>query len=613
MANSSQMSSSPADEPPDTQLPGANSDGKDSVSRSRPWRTRLKRAGILLLGLVILGGGGMAGAEYYTARPQFCGTCHVMGTYYESWNRDPHSREANAWCVDCHYAPGEQHTVKAKFKGLSQVASYFSGRYGTARPRAHVSDASCLTAPCHGDRKYLTESLLIGEPRLEKRYIGGQETEVQRNPTVRFVHAKHLEVEDQLTQNAAQLTMVRQRLQAVAGDGWPRIQAAARSVLPAAAREANLRETLLGMGLEAHLEEARELTRLEHLRTRFEQLQGLTCTACHGYDPSGESHVLAQDRQTCYTCHFQNHEFNRDTGECLKCHEPPVRQIVVHQQIVELAFHQAEAAAGETALKPVLMDHRDIVNRNIDCASCHLDVIQGEAAVTARECTHCHDQEAYLKDFESRTIETVAEYHRQHVAAQRARCLDCHRAIEHRLIEPQRVADSADYLEPVLNDCQHCHPGHHRQQVDLLMGVGGHGLAGAVPNAMFGSRINCRACHTKAATDLKGDGLIKATEATCVACHGDDYARLFQQWRNEIETYVKEAETTLARVEGMMNEWRSRGAALPDEVADVFEQARANVHFIRSGNGIHNKTYALKLLDLSIRNLDEAVLRLMSE
>ena len=587
--------------------------GAESPPARKGWRPRLKKAGLILLGLVLLAGGGMIGAEYYTARPQFCATCHVMGTYYDSWSLDSHSGEPNTWCVDCHYAPGEQHTLKAKFKGLSQMASYFTGRYGTARPRAHVSDASCLTAPCHGDRKYLKESLRIGEPRLEKRYVGGQETEVQRNPTVRFVHEKHLNVEEKLAENRAALEVVRRRLQAAAGEDWPKVQAAARSVLPALVRGPNLRKVVRELGLEAHVDDALELMRLEHLRARFEQLGGLTCAACHGYDPSGRSHVLAGDRQTCYTCHFQNHEFNRDTGECLKCHEPPVRQIVVHQQVVELPFHQAEGAAVESTVEPVLMDHRDIVERNIDCASCHLDVIQGEAVVTARDCTHCHDQEVYLKDFESRTTETVAEYHRLHVAAQRAKCMDCHRAIEHRLIEPERVAEGVTYLEPILNDCQHCHPSHHHQQMDLLMGVGGRGVPGSMPNAMFGSRINCRACHTKAATDLKGDGLIKATEATCVACHGDDYARLFQQWRNEIETSVKEAEAALTRVEGMMHEWRSRGAEVPEGVSDALEQARANVHFVRSGNGIHNKAYALKLLDWSIRSLDEAVMRLMPE
>ena len=577
------------------------------------WRSRLKKLAVFLVVMAILGAGGLVGAEYYTSRPQFCGTCHVMDPYFKSWSRDEHSYKHGARCVDCHYAPGEQHTIKAKFKGLSQLASYFSGRYGAARPRAHVSDASCLTAPCHGDRKYSPKSLLIGEPRSEKRYVAGRETEVQRNPTVRFVHEKHLPIEAKLAENQTQSEEVSRRLEAAAGVGFARIHAAAQSVLPAAQRQADLRALMNELGLEAQIGDALELMRLAHLRTRFQQLRGLTCAACHGYNASEKSHVQPADLQTCFTCHFNNQTFNRDTGECLKCHEPPVRQILVHQQFVNLAFQQPATAGGDLSVKPVLMDHRDIVNRKIDCASCHFDVIQGQAVVTARDCTHCHDQQKYLEGFESRTTETVAEYHRQHVAAQRARCTDCHRAIQHRLIDPLHVAGSADYLAPVLDDCQHCHPGHHAEQVELLMGVGGQGVAGTMPNAMFGSRINCRACHTKSATDLKGDELVKATEATCIACHGEDYERLFQQWRNEIDTYLKEAEASLTRVEQQIEAWRSRGTPLPADVTTAFEEARANVQFIRAGNGIHNKNYALKLLDVSISRLDEAAVKLMPQ
>jgi nitrate/TMAO reductase-like tetraheme cytochrome c subunit len=549
----------------------------------------------------------LVGAEIYTARPQFCGTCHIMGSYYGSWSRDVHGVKTSARCVDCHYAPGEQHTVKAKFKGLSQMASYFSGRYGASRPRAHVSDASCLTAPCHGDRAYLQKSLLIGEPRREKRLVGGQETEVQRNPSVQFVHEKHLDIDGRLAENLAALDAVQKRLQqASPADVWPRIAKAVLAVSPAAQLESDLGDLLHGLGLGTLLPDTLELARLEHLRTRLLQLADLNCAACHSYDASGRRHLMTGDLQTCFTCHFTHQAFNRDTGECLKCHEPPTRQILVHDQVVDLTFQQPGTTTTAVG-RPVLMDHRDIVDRKIDCASCHFDVIQGDTTVTARDCQRCHDQEEYLREFADRTTETVEKYHLAHVAAQRAHCADCHRVVEHKLIDPLHVATSPEFLEPVLNDCQHCHPGHHHEQVELLMGLGGIGLARPMPNAMFGSRINCRACHTKEAVDLKGDALIKATEATCIACHGEDYARLFQQWRNEIDTYLKEAEASLGRVEARMKELQDRGTSIPAGVLPILDEARANLKYVRSANGIHNKNFALELLDVSIRSLDQAM------
>ncbi|HVP11811.1 MAG TPA: NapC/NirT family cytochrome c [Phycisphaerae bacterium] len=578
-----------------------------SADRRARRRKLLKRIIVVLVIFLFIAAGGMVGAEVYTSRPQFCGTCHVMDKYYRSWSVDIHGYKLGARCVDCHYAPGEQHTIHAKFRGLSQVASYFSGRYGQSRPRAHVKDASCLTAPCHGDRAYLGKSLLIGEVKTEKRIVGGLETEVQRNPTVKFVHMQHLNIEVKVAETELQLEQVLGRVQRLAGpDKGGEILAAAMSVGPSAKRESDMRKLLTSLDMDALTDDALELMRLEHLRTRQRQLTGLNCAACHGYDESGTHHLKPADLQTCFTCHFNNQAFNRDTGECLKCHEPPVRQILVHDQFVSLTFKQPGEEAAATT-QPVLMDHRDIVARKIDCVSCHFDVIQGEATVSVRDCTHCHDQEYYWKDFETRTTDTVAEYHRAHVATQTARCLDCHRVIQHQLINPVYVGTSADYLKPVLNDCQHCHPTHHLEQIELLMGIGGAGVARPMPNAMFGSRINCRACHVKSATDMKGDALIKATESTCIACHGADYERLFEQWQNEIGTYLKEAEEALKRVDDRIEALNKAGTAIPDRVADLVKDARQNVEFVKAGNGLHNKNYALELLDIAIRDLDEAV------
>jgi nitrate/TMAO reductase-like tetraheme cytochrome c subunit len=563
--------------------------------------------------VVVLAAVGLGGAEYYTSRPDFCGTCHVMGPYYQSWSRDTHGKKLGARCVDCHYAPGERHTIKAKFKGLSQLASYFSGRYGATRPRARVNDASCLTARCHGDGAYLAKLLPIGQPRVEKRIIGTQETEVTRTPTVTFVHEKHLGIEAKIEQNEAQLDELRHRLRAVVAPAvFQEIQAAGDAMGPIAQREKDLRDRLTGESLEPLLPDALELMRLEHRETRLQQLAGLNCAACHDYDPSGKHHFSRADLQTCYTCHFTNQVFNRDTGECLKCHEPPTRKILIHDQAANLVWRQQ--FPGTTAPSgPALMDHRDIVTRGVECASCHLDVIQGAATVTARECTNCHDQQNYLEGFESRDTAHVLEYHRVHVKAQRARCVDCHRSIQHKLIDPLHVGTSAGFLQPILNDCQHCHPNHHHEQVELLMGIAGASATRPMPNAMFGSRLNCTGCHTRPAVDLKGDELIKASEQTCIACHGSDYEQLFEQWQNEILTYLKEAEASLARVQARLDELQTGGLPIPSGIDELVTPARENILFVKAGNGIHNKSYSLELLDLSIRSLDEAMARLTRE
>ncbi len=551
--------------------------------RSR-WRAALRTLGIALGTLAVVGAAGLAGAEYHTSRPQFCASCHVMEPYYESWSHDLHGSKLGVRCVDCHYAPGERFTIKAKFKGLSQVASYFSGRYGAGRPRAHVNDESCLRSGCHGDGAFRGKQLLIGQPRTEVRMVDDREVEVPRTPSVHFYHEKHLDVDEKLAANTADIAARQERLaSSLGGAAAARVFEMARSVAPAEQRNEALRGLLTELGASDDVRaDARGLMDLEHRHTRLRQLEGIACAGCHSYDPSGKGH-LAVNVNNCFTCHFTNEAFNHGTGECLKCHEAPARAIFVH---------------GPSALArgAVLMDHRDIVARGVDCASCHLDVVRGAAPVTERECRHCHDRDAFLEGFATRTTATVEEYHAAHVAKQRARCDDCHKTITHALLDPMRLT-STGFLEPVINDCQHCHPGHHTEQVQLLAGVGGAGLARSTPNAMLGSRLNCRACHTLSGADTKGDSLIRATEKSCIACHSNDYATLFAQWQHEIEEYLNEAKTQLARVDALVKRLGEQNTPPSDELMLVIEQARQNIHLVDTGGGMHNKHFALQLLE----------------
>lgn len=581
----------PANESPQIGPSGQAPTQKGVVKPPRSWRRLMLWAGGA--GLVFMGVAA-AGVEYYTGLPSFCRSCHIMEPYWQSWSKDVHGKEMDVRCVDCHYAPGERFTPMAKFKGLSQAVSYFSGRYGTARPRAHVVDASCLQSGCHGEGEHVDRPLPIGEVRTETRVIGDHVTQVQRAPTVMFVHQTHLDGGERLKENTRHIDELTQRLRdSMPPDAFVAIETMAKSVGPMDQQIEDLQAELEARGMAEYMDDGLELFRLYDLRGRLNQLAGLTCASCHGYDATGQNH-FAVDLQACYTCHFTNQGFNAGTGTCLNCHTPPTRQIFVH----------GPPTMGQT---PSIMDHQDILERNIDCASCHLDVVQGRSLVTARDCARCHDQERYLEDFETRDIETVEEYHRVHVAAQRARCQDCHQSVRHELIEPTLVTTSAGFVQPILNDCQHCHPDHHREQVEMFMGTAGVGIEHPMPNAMFGSRVNCRACHTEPGTDFMGRPLVEATAATCIACHEETYGDLLDQWINELAAYLEESDQALELVSQRMEEHQAQGHPVPDRAKELVDKAVHNIHLVRMGNGIHNKNYAIRLLDVSDGYLREAI------
>ncbi len=114
-------------------------------------RDSFRKSGIKVVGLgtglaVGIGIVALGTAMEVSSRPTFCGSCHVMYPYYESWKQSSHKGIA---CVDCHIAPGITAELRKKYEALSMVVRYFTGTYGT-NPWTEIDDAACLR--CHERR-----------------------------------------------------------------------------------------------------------------------------------------------------------------------------------------------------------------------------------------------------------------------------------------------------------------------------------------------------------------------------------------------------------------------------------------------------------------------------
>ncbi len=84
-----------------------------------------KRTVWLIVGavVVVLGGGGGIAAWEYHEQPQFCGTCHIMDTYLESWESPEllagaHA-EAGIECLECH-VPTIQQQIEEVVKTITK-------------------------------------------------------------------------------------------------------------------------------------------------------------------------------------------------------------------------------------------------------------------------------------------------------------------------------------------------------------------------------------------------------------------------------------------------------------------------------------------------------------
>jgi len=553
----------------------------------RPGKLRrwVKRVGITVVAILVAGVALLGVAEHETAKPDFCGSCHIMEQYHESWHADLHGGRLDVACVECHYAPGERTTVKAKLRGLSQVTSYVSGRYGTTRPRAHVSNDSCLTSRCHGDRSFMDKEIPIG--------------------TVRFKHARHLTLDAQvqatLEKDLAELSATLRT--AVGEQRFEELNALAREAGPYKDRIERMAELAQGTGAEVNRSELQRFSELSHRGLRLAQLAEIQCTNCHSYGArleldghKAQAKHFSVTTTTCYTCHFNNEGFNVGTNSCLLCHtQLPQGEILVHKELTAEESEQLQTPA--LTKQTIKMNHASILERKVSCVSCHADVASEDSQVTRRDCERCHDQPRFFEGWqEPLTVDLVATYHKAHVPQQRAKCLDCHSEIHHQLIR-DTDGEEASFLSSVMSHCAQCHPNHHEEQLELLRGEGAKGVARGDPNLMFGARTNCFGCHSETLSDDHGGEVVRATISGCIACHGDKHSDTFEQWKMGLELIQGDAVEAYAAAQKAFDE----AADLPEEArkkaGDLLTAAKSDLQLVKRGNGVHNVTYAIDVLD----------------
>lgn len=552
----------------------------------------LKRLAIAVVVFAVFTGALLALAERETSKPEFCGSCHIMKPYYDSWQADAHGTKLGIACVECHYAPGERTTLNAKLRGLSQVASYVSGRYGTTRPRAHVDNLSCLTSKCHGDLKFMDKPLTVG--------------------TVTFVHAKHLRFDEaKKEETERERTELSQALsQRLGKERFSALEEVAREATPTQERLSRMTRLVSDWGASIDSQQLLNLTQLHHREVRVAQLTDLQCTNCHSYvapephKPGGIAHHFTVKTTACYTCHFNNEGFNTGTGKCLMCHTLPTKDILVH---APLKPDEVNKLKSPELAKPVKMNHEAMLKRKVDCISCHADIATAPSAVSRRDCERCHDRPEYFPQWKQPlSLDVVKHYHAVHVPEQRAKCLDCHAEIQHQLVRDKTPAGHPGFLSSVMSDCAHCHPNHHADQVKLLSGAGGVGVAKGEPNLMFGARTNCFGCHTKEATTAHGDVAMQAAVGGCVSCHGERHADTFKKWKQGLQLSQMDAEEAYQKARKSLEKAKGLSPESRRKVEELLTGAQNDLQLVKRGNGVHNVMYSMELLDSVTRRSQQA-------
>jgi len=495
---------------------------------------------VLTAGLIIgLGLVAMGTAVEVSSRPAFCGSCHVMGPYYESWKHSSHNHVA---CVECHIAPGVGAEIRKKYEALSMVASYFTGTYGT-NPWTEIDDAACLR--CH-ERRLLAGKELFGDVLFDH---AGHLAGMRRGKNLKctschsqIVQGSHIAV----TTSTCILCHFK---------GQPSNTGTARCTLCHNVPDKVIRQGTLTFN---HSDVG---------------TYGMECTWCHAR-PEGSDGAVPRER--CVTCHndpsrlqeYENvdllHRFHvtEHKVDCLNCH-------LEIQHVGPPRIEAATAACGTCHLKghsPQMSLYTGIGGRGVDpmpdrmflagvrCEGCHLE-IPGHPTDTKRasevSCMTCHGPsyrnifKAWKDDITRRTTGL------SHQLEQTSRALsgpapaeledarfnldlverghgvhnvDYARALLKKAHEDMNDARASGGLRPLglpwpqipyESPCLQCHDGIDAQQGTIF------GRAFRHNRHVLDGKLECAVCHRTHEERAEGE-IVRYDAGGCESCHHQD-------------------------------------------------------------------------------------------
>jgi len=351
--------------------------------------------GLLFLFFIVL----FAGILRYSEGPSFCGLCHNMKEYVESWERSSHNRVN---CLSCHRRPGFLNHLKGKREDLQLALTYVIIGKGFKKVHYEVDDGNCLQKGCHKTGDLQREMVYKNVAFSHGRHLG----ELRRGIKLRCTtcHA-------QLVQGA-HLTV--HEINCFICHYY---QAGTKG-------EEECISCAVGGCTSCHIEPKGDIkVKGWSFNHRKYIARGVACERCHinvirgdGHVPEGkcvQCHKEPEILSTKYTSQFMHKNHVTDHKiECADCHSHIRHEIgpiltVVHSPAVCDKCHSKEIHLGPRELyrgsggigvpdSPSLM-----FATNVDCIACHRKGEESQAALhttkyaerAIREaCVDCHGE-----------------------------------------------------------------------------------------------------------------------------------------------------------------------------------------------------------------------------
>jgi nitrate/TMAO reductase-like tetraheme cytochrome c subunit len=354
-----------------------------------------------------------------TSQPRFCNTCHNMKPYYASWKTSSHK---DVTCTACHFPPGFKNNLKGKFTALSMLVNYFTGVYKRSKPRAEISDLSCMRTGCHETRT------LEGEVKFKENIVfdhGPHLTGLRRGKKLRctschsqIVQGSHISV----TETACFLCHFKRTGETAPNDNCTTCHSAPVSK-----------------------EGAQQTIRYDH---RLVMEKSIRCLRCHGNMVVGDG-VVPKTR--CNTCHADIEKISKydDTElmhrnhitdhkiECTQCHTEVLHKSVSRTESVKPDcnschpdFHNVQLLLFSGKEGRGVPDRPDpMYEAGLNCKACHVHHRESEGFKARGEtfiadeysCETCHGKgySRILKNWKELARTWVTEMSRVLTVAER--------------------------------------------------------------------------------------------------------------------------------------------------------------------------------------------------
>ncbi len=369
----------------------------------------------VLVIIVSIAATGLLAVEHYTSKASVCGSCHIMRPYFNSWEKSAHGKEDVA-CVECHYPPGERHSLQAKFKGLGQLFTYLGTDAPTVRKPARVNDASCTTPECHSPENYMDKKLKFAEK-------------------ITYVHRTH--IDKTIEGQTLHCDTCHQHVRTEKHFEVPRVACYLCHFKEAKFNEGRAKCSLCHEIPTKPLQKQKEGNAGDDEKpVTHESLKKalVPCRSCHYELVQGRGEVK---KENCFDCHEYSVEMltkaeskelmhtehvTKQNAKCFECHRPiqhkeiefldPVREAcsVCHP---DHHGYQIQILIGEKR-KDVMESQGLMYDVKTNCIGCHIDekVIKGEKVLhgSSRSCVACHTTryETMVQEWREKTGKEIA-------------------------------------------------------------------------------------------------------------------------------------------------------------------------------------------------------------